>query len=115
MDDTFSQYPGQILRESRLGVFTQSPFLPVHFHWTTTAGGKGFQLPRMGLPAPVPANVLGEVMAAPVRVLGNQIAQPGKIRWEDVPTLTVNRFIHGADYAMDGVVSPGKSGYRKMS
>jgi hypothetical protein len=48
-------------------------------------------------------------------VLGNQIAQPRKIRWEDVPTLTVNRFIHGPDYAMDGVVSPGKSGYRKMS
>ena len=36
MDETFFQYPGQILREDRLGVFTQSPFLPVHFHWTTT-------------------------------------------------------------------------------
>jgi len=69
----------------------------------------------MGLPSPVPANVLGELMAAPGRVLGHQIAQPGKIRWEDVPTLTSNRFIHGLNYAMDGVVSPGKSGYRKMA
>ena len=36
MDDEFSHYPGQILREDCLGVFTQSPFLSVHFHWTTT-------------------------------------------------------------------------------
>ncbi len=79
------------------------------------AGGKGFQLPSMGLPAPVPANMLSELMTAPVRVLGNQIVQPGKIRWEDVPTLTSNRFIHDPDYAMGGVVSPGKSGYRKMA
>ncbi len=37
MDDKFFQHPGQILSEGRLGLFTQSPFLPVHFHWTTTA------------------------------------------------------------------------------
>ncbi len=79
------------------------------------ASGKSLQVPGMGLPTPVPANLLGEVMATPVRVLGNQIAQPRKVRWEDVPTLTVNRFIHGSDYAMNGVVSSGKSGYRKMS
>ena len=36
MNDKFSQYPGPILREGRLGLFTPSPFLPVHFHWTTT-------------------------------------------------------------------------------
>jgi hypothetical protein len=36
MDDKLFQHPGQILREGRLGLFTQSPFLPVHFHWTTT-------------------------------------------------------------------------------
>ena len=36
MDDKFFQHPGQILREGRLGLFTRSPFLPVHFHWTTT-------------------------------------------------------------------------------
>jgi len=79
------------------------------------AGGKGFQVSRMGLPSPVPANLLGELMPAPVRVLDNQIAQPGKIRWKDVPTLTSNRFIHGPNYAMDGVVSSGKSGYRKLA
>jgi len=89
---------------------------PALFEFVDQAsGGKGFQLPSMGLPSPVPANVLGEFMPAPLRVLGNQIAQPGKIRWEDVPTLTSNRFIHGPDYAMGGVVSPGKSGYRKMA
>ena len=37
MNETFSQHSGTILREDRLGVFTRSPFLPVHFHWTTTA------------------------------------------------------------------------------
>ena len=79
------------------------------------AGGKSLQLPRMGLPAPVPAKMLSEVMPAPVRVLGYQIAQPGKIRWGEVPTLTSNRFIHGLDYAMSGAVSSGKSGYRKMT
>jgi hypothetical protein len=57
--------------------------------------------------------MLSEFMATPVRVLGNQIAQPGKIRWEDVPTLTSNRFIHSPDYAMGGVVSSGKSGIGK--
>ena len=89
---------------------------PALFEFVDQAsGGKGFQLPSMGLPSPVPANVLGEFMPAPLRVLGNQIAQPGKIRWEDVPTLTSNRFIHGPDYAMGGVVSSGKSGYRKMA
>jgi hypothetical protein len=36
MNEKFSQHPGQILREDRLGLFTPSPFLPVHFHWTTT-------------------------------------------------------------------------------
>jgi predicted transposase YbfD/YdcC len=36
MDDKFFQYPDQILREDHLDLFTQSPFLPVHFHWTTT-------------------------------------------------------------------------------
>ena len=36
MDDKFFQHPGIILRESRLGLFTQSPFLTVHFHWTTS-------------------------------------------------------------------------------
>lgn len=37
MNEKFSQHPGQILREDRLGLFTPSPFLPVHFHWTTTS------------------------------------------------------------------------------
>jgi len=69
---------------------------PALFEFVNQAsGGKGFELPSMGLPAPVPANVLGELMPAPLRVLGNQITQPGKIRGEDVPTLTSNRFIHG--------------------
>ncbi len=36
MNAKFSQHPGTILREDRLGLFTRSPFLPVHFHWTTT-------------------------------------------------------------------------------
>ncbi len=36
MNDKFSQHPGTILREDRLGLFTLTPFLPVHFHWTTT-------------------------------------------------------------------------------
>ena len=36
MNETFSQHSGTILREDRLGLFTRSPFLPVHFHWTTT-------------------------------------------------------------------------------
>jgi len=44
------------------------------------ASGKSLQVPGMGLPTPVPANLLGEVMATPVRVLGNQIAQPRKVR-----------------------------------
>ena len=38
MNDKFSQHPGTILREDRLGLFTLTPFLPVHFHWTTTEG-----------------------------------------------------------------------------
>jgi len=59
------------------------------------AGGKSLQLPKRGLPAPVSANLLGELMAAPVRMLGHQIAQPGKIRVEEVPALTGDRFIHG--------------------
>jgi len=36
MNAKFSNHPGTILREDRLGLFTQSSFLPVHFHWTTT-------------------------------------------------------------------------------
>ena len=36
MNEKFPQYPGQLLREDRLGLFTPSPFLPVHLHWTTT-------------------------------------------------------------------------------
>jgi hypothetical protein len=36
MNAKFSQHPGTILREDRLGLFTQSSFLSVHFHWTTT-------------------------------------------------------------------------------
>ncbi len=38
MNDKFSQHPSTILREDRLGFFTLTPFLPVHFHWTTTIG-----------------------------------------------------------------------------
>ena len=38
------------------------------------AGGKGFQLSGRGLPAPVPTNMLGYFMAAPVRVPANQMA-----------------------------------------
>jgi hypothetical protein len=38
MDDKIFHHPGQILREDRLGLFTQFPFLSVHFHWTTTEG-----------------------------------------------------------------------------
>ena len=38
MNAKFSNHPGTILREDRLGLFTQSSFLPVHFHWTTTSG-----------------------------------------------------------------------------
>ena len=40
MNDTFSQHPGTILEEDRLGLFTRSPFLPVHFYWTTTQCGE---------------------------------------------------------------------------
>ena len=36
MNAKFFQHPGTILREDPLGLFTRSPFLPVHFHWTTT-------------------------------------------------------------------------------
>jgi len=36
MNDKFSQHSSTILREDRLGFFTLTPFLPVHFHWTTT-------------------------------------------------------------------------------
>ncbi len=45
MNAKFSNHPGTILREDRLGLFTQSSFLPVHFHWTTT----GFPLWKMGV------------------------------------------------------------------
>lgn len=79
------------------------------------SGGKGFQLPGMGLPSPVTANMLGYFMAAPVRVLYNQMAYPAKIRLGDATTLTCNRFIHGPDYAMGEVVSPEKTGYRKLT
>jgi len=59
------------------------------------AGGKGFQVSGRGLPAPVVAKMLGDLMSAPVRVRANQIAQPRKIRLGDATTLTCNRFIHG--------------------
>jgi hypothetical protein len=36
MNAKFSQHPGTSLREDRLGLLTQSSFLPVHFYWTTT-------------------------------------------------------------------------------
>ena len=68
----------------------------------------------MGLPAPVPANLLGELMPAPVRVLDNQIAQPGKISVEEVPALTGDRFYSWHEYAMGGPVSPAKNRLEKI-
>jgi len=59
------------------------------------AGSKGFQVSGRGLPAPVPAKMLGDLMSAPGRVCTNQIAQPGKIRLGKATTLTCNGFIHG--------------------
>ncbi len=41
MNDKFSQHTGKNLREDGLGLFPQSSFLPVHFHWTTTVGCAG--------------------------------------------------------------------------
>jgi len=58
------------------------------------AGGKGFQVARRGLPAPVPAKMLGDVLAAPVRVRVNQLAQPGKISLGEATPLTCHRFSH---------------------
>jgi len=43
MNDKFSQHPSTILREDRLGFFTLTPFLPVHFHWTTTGETPPFE------------------------------------------------------------------------
>ncbi len=36
MSENFFYHPDTILRTDCLDLFTRSPFLSVHFHWTTT-------------------------------------------------------------------------------
>jgi hypothetical protein len=69
----------------------------------------------MGLPSPVPANLLSESMPAPVRMLDHQLAQPGKIRVEEVPTLAGDRFIHGMIMPWEEPLVQKKLGWRKLT